>query len=344
MIRKIPDFWRRDAGPSGRLLSRLLAPLGALYGAATLRRMARRGWRAPVPVISIGNATLGGAGKTPTAIALATAFIARGEKPVFITRGYGGQEKGPLLVQPADHAAGDVGDEALLLAQVAPTIVARDRAAGARLATAQGASLILLDDALQNPALQKDFSLCVVDAAFGFGNRASVPAGPLRAPLAGMLPAIDAFLIIGDDRSGLSAELSRLKPVFAGRIAPATDMPELLGKKVVAYSGIALPEKFEASLAQIGAEIVASRRFGDHHVFGARDAQALLALAHTHQATLVTTGKDFVRLAGDPALEELAAASTILPVRLVGAEALAGEIYRALLSVRSRMSTASGPA
>lgn len=344
MSRTIPDFWRKDASLPGRMLASLLQPLGMIYAAATVRRMARKGWRAPLPVISIGNATLGGAGKTPTALALATALIARGERPFFITRGYGGTESGPLVVDAARHAAREIGDEPLLLARVAPTVVARDRAAGARLAIAQGASLLLLDDALQNPALDKDFSLCVVDAGFGFGNGRVVPAGPLRAPLTRMAPHIDAFLIIGEDRDGLANGFPGAKPVFSGRIKPAREADGFSGKRVIAYSGIALPEKFEASLREAGAIIVAARRYGDHHAFTPKDADDLLALARKHEAPLVTTAKDAARLTGDPALEALAEASQVLPIRLTGIEALVAEVYRAVLSARSRISTASGPA
>lgn len=342
---RMPAFWRR-ASAAGRVspLARIFAPLGWVYGTLTLNRMRRSGWRAGVPVISVGNFTLGGAGKTPTAMALAEALAARGEAPFFVTRGYGGREPGPLRADPGRHTARDIGDEPLLLARIAPTIIARDRAAGARLAISQGASVIILDDALQNPALEKDFSLAVIDGAFGLGNGQVIPAGPLRAPLEGMLGYVDTILVVGDGEPALIAPLAAQMPVFYGTIRPRLPAQTLAGQRVVAFSGIGLPEKFEATLAGLGASIVGTRRFGDHHPYSADDARTLLALAMKEQALLVTTEKDHVRLAGTGALDELAKAAQSIPIRLEISADLTALIYRVLVSARSRLSTASGPA
>lgn len=339
---RMPGFWHRDGA---RLPALLLAPLAWISGFLTARRMRRPGWRAPVPVISIGNFTAGGAGKTPMAIALATALLARGERPFILTRGHGGAEKGPLRLDPARHDARQVGDEPLLLARAAPVIVARDRAAGARLALNAGASMLLLDDGLQNPHLAKDVSLVMIDGRFGLGNGAVLPAGPLRAPLGAMLPHTDFVVLVGPDESGAGKAVSGTKPVHAARLVPdAAAAAALAGARVIAYSGIGLPEKFEKSLNEIGAHIVVARRFGDHHRFTEAEAEALLALAAEHGARLVTTAKDHVRLTGGAALERLAAASSILPVTMQAEPALFEAIYRAVESARSRISTASGPA
>ena len=189
-----PAFWWRNAG----FAASLLAPVGLVYGAIAARRMAAKGAFAGVPVLCVGNFTLGGAGKTPTVMALARMLADTGERPFCLTRGYGGTLTGPKLVDLHTDLAAQVGDEALLLAHVAPTVVARDRVAGAAFARAQGASLIIMDDGLQNASLAKDFSLAVIDARRGVGNRCIFPSGPLRAPLSAQLARTDALLVVGE--------------------------------------------------------------------------------------------------------------------------------------------------
>ncbi|MDX1542157.1 MAG: tetraacyldisaccharide 4'-kinase, partial [Geminicoccaceae bacterium] len=163
----------------------MLDPFGRLYGVAgRLRRRFVRPWRAPVPVLCIGNLTVGGTGKTPLTMTLARRVAARGRRPHILSRGYGGRAKGPLRVDPGTHEALAVGDEPLLLADVAPTWVARDRRLSARAAIAAGADVLIMDDGFQNPALHQDLSLVVVDGTIGFGNHRLLPAGPLREPVA----------------------------------------------------------------------------------------------------------------------------------------------------------------
>jgi tetraacyldisaccharide 4'-kinase len=214
-----PGFWWRKAG----VLSALLSPLAAGYGAIAARRMARSGARAGVPVICIGNFTLGGAGKTPTAIAVAHMLRESGEAVFFLTRGYGGSASGPKLVDAEADGAAMVGDEALLLARVAPTVVARDRVAGAGVAKARGAHVIVMDDGLQNGSLNKDFTLAVIDGRRGTGNGCVFPAGPLRAPLDAQLACVDALLVVGDGhgaRDAVAAAARRGLPVWHGRLEP----------------------------------------------------------------------------------------------------------------------------
>lgn len=326
---KTPDFWRHRGWQS-----LLLAPFGWIYGALTLRRMAKPGWRAPVPVISVGNFTAGGAGKTPTAIAIAKALIARGERPFFLTRGHGGRESGPLRVDPARHGAGDVGDEPLLLARHAPVIVARNRAAAARLAIAEGASCLVLDDALQNPALARDFSLAVIDGGFGFGNGRCVPAGPLRAPVAASLMHVHAALLIGPDVTGAGRAIAGNTAVFTAEMRPSMAPEALSGQEVVAFSGIGRPEKFRDTLTALGARVVAFHAFADHHAFTDAEAQSLLASADGW--ALVTTEKDHVRLKGTPALDALAARAMVVPIEIALDPALVVALYRAVDSLRSR--------
>jgi tetraacyldisaccharide 4'-kinase len=285
-----PDFWS-----SRRVLSTLLLPAACVYAEATRRRLRRPGWRAPVPVICVGNITVGGAGKTPTAIAIARLLRALGKAPHFLTRGYRGREAGPLRVDPAAHDFRAVGDEALLLARVAPTWVARDRAAGAKAAVAAGAGCIVMDDGFQNPALVKDLSLVVVDGGYGFGNRRVLPAGPLREPVDAGIARADAIVLIGEDIVDARRHFAA-KPVLEARIVPDAAGMQFSGKKVVAFCGIGRPDKFFETLKALGADLVEAMPFPDHHAFSANDIMLACEIASERGAVPVTTEKDYVRL------------------------------------------------
>jgi tetraacyldisaccharide 4'-kinase len=313
---RAPAFWWRPPG----LASALLAPFGAIYGAVTGARLARRGASAGAPVICVGDPTLGGAGKTPTVIALAKLLLAAGERPCLLTRGYRGRERGPLMVDPAIHGAAAVGDEALLLARAAPTVLARDRLAGAHFAAQAKPTVLVLDDGFQNPTLEKDFSLLVIDGASGIGNGRVFPAGPLRAPLAAQLAKTQALVCIGAGAAGeVVAALAAKKgiPVFAAKIVPyRLAAQKLAGRRVLAFAGIGRPEKFFRTLAAIGAEVAERRAFADHHPYSPREARDLLAAAKARDLTLVTTEKDQARMARAPELAALQAASLVLPIVL----------------------------
>jgi tetraacyldisaccharide 4'-kinase len=293
---RAPAFWWRRPG----LLAALLAPLGWLYGAITLRRMRRPGTDCGIPVICVGNFVAGGAGKTPTAIALAGLLVQRGETPFVLMRGYGGRLPGPVEVHPEHHAARAVGDEPLLMARHARTVIARDRVAGASLSRALGASVIVMDDGLQNPALTKRLRLAVVDGASGVGNGLCLPAGPLRAPLAAQLGEVDAVLVIGPGEAGAAVAAqatARGLPVLGARLEPeAGAVARLSGQAVLAVSGIGRPEKFAATLREAGARIVAERAFGDHHPYTPDDVAALVAEAALYDSLVATTEKDMVKL------------------------------------------------
>jgi tetraacyldisaccharide 4'-kinase len=310
-----PAFWWRKAG----LRAGLLAPLAAGYGALAARRMARPGTRAGVPVLCVGNFTLGGAGKTPTAMALAQMLTQAGEQVFCLSRGYGGGLAGPKLVDAqVDHAA-QVGDEALLLAHAAPTVIARDRAAGAALARAKGATVVVMDDGLQNGAIAKDFTLAVIDGRRGIGNGCVFPAGPLRAPLDAQLAATDALLVVGDGASA-DAVLARARglPVLHGRLVPEPAAVTALKQcKVLAFAGIGDPEKFFATAAAAGIAVAERRSFPDHHRYSAEQAATLVMDAEHDGLTLLTTAKDRARMTGDPALAALYARAQVLPVTMV---------------------------
>ena len=326
---KAPAFWW-DRTPG--IAATLLMPLGHVYGWLTGRRMARSGARASLPVVCIGNFTAGGAGKTPLALALARMLISAGERPVFLTRGYGGTLAGPVAVDPAVHDHVAVGDEPLLLARVARTVVARDRVAGAAMAAAQGASVILMDDGLQNPSLAKDVSLAVVDGGAGFGNRLCVPAGPLRAPVAVQADHVDAVIAIGMGKGitdAISAAEMAGKPVFRANLSVDEAMADRIGgTRVLAFAGIGRPDKFFETLTGLYAKIEGAHAFPDHHRYTDAEADHLLAAARARGLMPVTTEKDLVRLKGSPALEALARETLALPVDIPLPDDLASLIRR----------------
>jgi tetraacyldisaccharide 4'-kinase len=271
-----PAFWWQPAS----WMSCALSPVGSIYGTITARRMQQSGHRAAVPVICIGSYHVGGAGKTPTAIALVAMLQALGEMPVVLSRGYGGRLTGPVRVDPATHRSADVGDEPLLLARAAPVIVSRDRVQGADAARAAGASVIVMDDGFQNPSLQKDIALAVIDGGRGVGNACVFPAGPLRAPLDVQAERTDAL-------------------VLRARIVPdAAAVSALRGRRVLAFAGIGDPQRFFATLRDSGIEVAATRAFDDHHAFTAQEIAGLLDQARSEMLVPVTTEKDFARLRG----------------------------------------------
>ncbi len=296
---RAPGFW---AARKPTLLARALQPLGSVYGWATAWSMAEGGERADAPVVCVGNFVAGGAGKTPAAIALARMLIADGKRVAFLSRGYGGAKRvEPLLVDANIHDAASVGDEPLLLAKVAPCWVGADRVKSATAAVEAGANMLVLDDGLQNPALAKDLAFAVIDGEARFGNGLCVPAGPLRAPVAAQARHVQALIVIGGDEAAIAAIAAEAprKPLMLANLEPdALASAPLIGREVVAFAGIARPEKFYATLRRVGARIVATHDFPDHHAFTRREIEALIEEAGRRGALLATTEKDRVRLAG----------------------------------------------
>lgn len=310
---RAPGFWWSKPG----LASAVLSPLATLYGGIAERRLTQGGTRVGIPVICVGNPTVGGAGKTPAAIAIAQMLIAAGERPMFLTRGYGGQLTGPVTVA-STHNATAVGDEPLLLARIAPTVVAHDRVTGAKHALAAGASVIVMDDGFQNPSLVKDLSILAIDGTRGIGNGKVLPAGPLRAPLGPQLGKANAVLVVG---TVTGAVPQTNLPLFHARLTPdPSAVAALAGKKVLAFAGIGDPEKFFATVVAAGIEAPVRRAFGDHHRYSVTEATALLREAARENLTLLTTEKDFARLAGDASVKALAERAQPLPVALTVTE------------------------
>lgn len=290
MMRTAPAFWAQPPG----LLSELLLPVGAGWEAVgQLRQAFARPYRPPVPVACVGNLVAGGAGKTPVALALAAHLVSCGIAVHIVTRGYGGRLGGPVRVDAALHDAAAVGDEALLLAKQAPCWVARDRADGVRAAVAAGARMVVLDDGFQNPGIAKNLSLVVVDADYGFGNGRVIPAGPLRENRSRGLARADAVVLLGAEPQPLRIDLAL--PVLHAALRPVAG-ERLASKRVLAFAGIGRPEKFFAMLRTLGAELVGTRPFPDHHSYRAGEIDRLLRAAERAQARLITTAKDIARV------------------------------------------------
>ncbi len=300
-----PAFWHRPRS----LKSHLLRPLGALYGAVAARRMMRDGFDAGIPVLCIGNYHVGGAGKTPTVLALTRLLRDLGETPVVLSRGYGGRLRGPVMVDRNRHNAADVGDEPLMMVRDVPVAVARDRLDGVALAKSQGATVILMDDGFQNPRIRKDASVIVIDSERGLGNGKVFPAGPLRAPLKVQLSRTDALVVIGDGHAadGVAAEIAgRERPVFRARLKPNADsVARLAGKPVLAFAGIGDPERFFRTLRASGIEVARTRAFADHYMFSHAEITELVAEARREHLTLVMTEKDRARMRGMDVAREI---------------------------------------
>lgn len=285
---KTPAFWH-----SRNMISTLLLPAAELYRLSLRLKAAQSPQALPVPVICIGNLTAGGAGKTPVALAVGRRLKDKGVAAYFLSRGYGGRLRGPLVVNPHIHTAGEVGDEPLLLAKTLPTVIAKNRLEGARLAVESGAKAIVMDDGFQNLSLAKTLSILVVNGEVGFGNGRLLPAGPLREPVEQGFRRADAVIVI--DGMNTLPEIPASLPRMAATLAP-TSVKDLQGKSAIAFCGIAYPRRFYRTAEALGANIVSTASFSDHHLYTDGDMQKLVVAARKENALLITTAKDAVRL------------------------------------------------
>ncbi|MBO6282206.1 MAG: tetraacyldisaccharide 4'-kinase [Alphaproteobacteria bacterium] len=284
---KTPKYWQ-----SNSLLSKILTPIGWLYGWATqLRLKLKQAPKADIPVICIGNITAGGTGKTPVSLSVAKMLATDMYHPFFLTRGYGGKLQN-IMVNTKKHAAREVGDEPLLLAQQAPVVVNADRFEGAKLAVQEGADIAIMDDGFQNPSLHKDLSFLVFDGNYGIGNGKIIPAGPLRETFEDGIKRADALIILGKDKHNL-AERCKL-PVFFGHTEAL--QTTVSGNRVLAFAGIGHPQKFYHTLSQLGFDIVETIDFPDHHFYSKEELENILQKAKEQNAEVYTTGKDFVKI------------------------------------------------
>ncbi|MDY8109339.1 tetraacyldisaccharide 4'-kinase [Fulvimarina sp. 2208YS6-2-32] len=314
---KAPDFWWQ--APSWQAAA--LSPLALTYGAVAARNL-DKGRRAPlsVPVLCVGNPTVGGAGKTPTAMALARAAIALGRTPGFVTRGYRRKGSAILVVDGDRHTASQTGDEPLLLAKIAPTAVSADRRKAAeRLIDEYGCDLIIMDDGFQSARLRTDYALLAVDARRGLGNWQVFPSGPLRAPLKTQLAHASAILMIGTGEAGAAvvSEAARSNhPVFRAHLL-AENGQRFQGMPVLGFAGIGHPQKFTETLKACGARVEMTRAFPDHHAYRPQDLARLSQEAWKNGLQLVTTAKDAARLAtGTEAARLFLAECEVLDVTL----------------------------
>lgn len=289
---KAPAFWDRDG-----LVPALLEPIGWIYRmAGAMRHRITRPRRIGIPVICVGNLVAGGAGKTPVALSIGARLARSGRKVAFLGRGYGGRLSGPVKVDPGVHDVEDVGDEALLLAELAPTWISRDRGLGGEAAQEDGAEVIIMDDGLQNPGLAKNLSIVVVDGAYGFGNGRVIPAGPLRETIESGRARADAVVLIGEDVAGIGRAFGSTLPVLRATTEPAGPPALPPGTLVYGFAGIGRPEKFGASLRALGLTVAGFRGFADHHRYTEIEVDAILQAAAALDAVPVTTAKDHVRL------------------------------------------------
>lgn len=292
-----PYFWRdlpkfsRASAPMTRLL---LTPVAAAYSWAGKRRIERTmPEETGLPVVCIGNLTLGGAGKTPVTAAVRRWFEANGKRAASLSRGYRGSEEGPLRVDSGKHTVKDVGDEPLMLAALGEAWVSKDRVAGAKAMKAAGVEVVVMDDGHQNPTLKKTLSIVVIDAAAPFGSRHVFPKGPLREPVERGLKRADAVILMGDGDK--PEELAGFAgPVLRARLTPLANPPP---GKYVAFAGIGRPERFFDGLQKMdGIVLEEAVPYPDHHMFEKSDLNFLMKLAAEREAQLVTTDKDHVRL------------------------------------------------
>ncbi len=301
---RAPEFWNHASGPDAAPLRRtLLEPVSWLYQlGAGLKAGAARTFRPAAPVICVGNVTLGGTGKTPVTIALIERLGRSGIAAHALTRGYGGRKRGPVQVDRDRHDYRAVGDEALLLARAGPTWVAKNKVAGARKATLEGAEAIVMDDGFQNPTIAKDLCLVLIDAESGMGNGRVFPAGPLRESVQAAFRRADAVILMGGAKDGAPrveswrTHLPSDVPVIGASLVPRGPIP---GGPIFAFAGIGRPQKFFDALAKSGAELKATATYPDHHAYTKADLDMLREAARRHNALLVTTEKDMVRLPKD---------------------------------------------
>ena len=294
---KAPRYWKHGCGG---LMSTLLSPLGWLFGVGTqMNQSAASPVQAPVPVLCIGNAVVGGAGKTPIAIDIGKRLLDAGINVHYLSRGYGGSEQGPLLIDPESDKAARVGDEPLLLAQIAPTWISGDRVKGATAMVEAGAQVILMDDGFQNPSLLKDISLCVIDGTYGIGNGRVMPAGPLREEFEHSLQKSNAIVIMGRDHIGMAKYIKKASPDVVLLKAQITTKPinfDILNQPIHAFAGIGHPDKFFSMLRELGCNVTKSTPFADHHIYKDTEVSLLVEAAKADKALLLTTEKDYVRL------------------------------------------------
>lgn len=287
---KTPTFWNKK-----NILYYILLPFGWCYHfITTLRIKFKSPYKADVPVICIGNLTAGGTGKTPVAIAIADILKQNNKNPFFISRGYGGKLSG-VIVDKKKHTPKDVGDEPLLLSDIAPVCINANRADAAQQAVSSGANILVMDDGFQNPSLYKDLSFLVFNGNFGIGNGGIIPSGPLRENFNSGIRRADAIIIIGEDKTNLVQKTDL--PIFFADIEE--EKPNVKNKNVYAFAGIGYPKKLYQSLKKAGFNVIKTQDFPDHHFYTKEELQEIITTAKNENLAIFTTSKDFVKIPAD---------------------------------------------
>jgi len=290
---KAPKFWylKRDS-----LQSNVLYPFSLIFRLGTkIRNFVSKEKKTKLPIICVGNIVIGGAGKTPVALKIGNMLREGGYNPHFVSKGYGGLEKNNTLVQDW-HSPKSVGDESLLLSEIAPTWIGFDRSKSFELASENGADCIVMDDGFQNPTLQKDFSIVVINGEQGFGNKRVIPSGPLRESINRGLSRTNLVITIGDISDTIKDKIPKHIPLIGANFKIKEDDIMLKGQRITAFAGIAYPEKFFNSLKLVKANIVDKISYSDHHIYSENDLLYLAEIANKNKSILVTTKKDMVRI------------------------------------------------
>ena len=290
---KAPKFWYKK---KDTYLSILLYPLSLLFRFGTkVRNLISNKKKSNVPIICIGNIVVGGAGKTPVSLKIGKMLLNAGYNPHFLSKGYAGLVKNSTLVE-SWHSPKSVGDESILLSEVAPTWVGENRNNSAELAEKNGGDCLIMDDGFQNPTIQKNFSIVVINASQEFGNKRVMPAGPLRESINRGLSRTNLVIVIGNASNTLRKTIPTQIPIIEAKFQINKETKIFKGQKITAFAGIAYPEKFFYSLEEQGAKIVKEIVYPDHHIYDENDLLNLAETANKTQSILVSTRKDYVRI------------------------------------------------
>lgn len=290
-----PFFWRRI-----NIISILLYPVSIIYNLSYRFRcfINFKKYKSKTPVICIGNLVVGGAGKTPTALFVSKFLRRNGKSYCFLSKGYKGNIKNPTRVDLNSHTAKDVGDEPLLLAEYGDTYVSKNRVDGLKYINSLIGKYdyIIMDDGLQNPTFEKDYSIVVINGKSGFGNNMLFPSGPLRERLRSIKNKIDMVAIIDEDCHGIVNLCKKYNLRYSLLETKYNLQKYLYENRFIAFSGIANPNKFFDSLDECSIKTVKNVTFPDHYLFHNADIEILIDMTKNWKYKLITTKKDWVRL------------------------------------------------
>lgn len=288
---KTPQFWVKKS-----IISLALLPFSLIYlSGFFLVKIFTKTKKISKLVICVGNLISGGSGKTPTAIAIGKILQEMGIDFAFLSRGYMNDGTRFLELKKSDEQkVSQTGDEPLILLSTAPTFIAKDRFfAAQKIERMKRFQAIVLDDGMQDSSLYHDFTILVIDGEIAFGNGLPIPAGPMRELLKSGLSKADLVVIIGKASQNLLHKL-RGKKILKAQIV-AKNLSQFFGKKLIAFCGLAYPQKFFSFLKNQSLEVIETHAFADHYPYHNSDLKKLLQNAESQNATLVTTKKDWVK-------------------------------------------------